>query len=346
MSAPIVSIIVPFFNAAPYFQEFLTSVFNQRFTDFELLLGDDGSTDGSADMAGEAAGDPRVRVFNSAANRGVHATTCDLLCEAKGLYWCSPGADDTLRASFLESRLRFFQSNPGAAVVHGPGQWIGSSGEELKNNVTNIYLPELWRRMPSILERHCLTRVLLQHNVINMPSALIDMSATRKILPLFGPRWRWALDWALWILLAGTDRPFLWHNEVLHSYRVHSTSNTHGKDKGGLRSTERKLAPSHALMQASTLSEESRFEWLRWRQTLYNWSLPTILRHFRSSGINISTLDEAFTGQSRPPVSMLASVFLAAIPSARIAMEEKRARAGQFMPVGGCALIDDPLFSN
>lgn len=346
MSDPIVSIIVPFFNAAPYFQEFITSVFNQRFSDFELLLGNDGSSDRSADIAGEAAKDPRVRVFDWAANRGVHATTCDLLFEAKGLYWCSPGADDTLHASFLESRLRFLQSNPDAAVVHGPGQWIGSRGEELKNDITNVYLPELWRRMPSTLERRCLTRILLQHNIINMPSALIDMSATREILSLFGPRWRWALDWALWILLAGTDRPFLWHNEVLHSYRVHSTSNTHGKDKGGLRSTERKLAPSYALMQASTLSAESRLEWLRWKRTLYDWSLPTILRHFQCSGRNVSMLDAAFTGQSRPATSIFLSAFRSAIASSTAMSEDKRVRAGQFMPVGGLALINDPLFLN
>ena len=345
MPAPVVSIVVPFYNAEPYFQEFLTSVYKQRFADFELLLGDDGSTDGSADIAREAAKDPRVRFFSWSVNRGVHATTCDLLHEARGRYWCSPGADDIFHPEFLQSRLRLIQANPSAVVVHGPGHWIGPTGEELKNVITNTYLPELWRRMPQVLEGSRLTRVLLQHNVISMPSALINMEATREILPLFQPRWRWALDWALWILLAGTGRPFLWHNEVLHSYRVHPGSNTHGKDKSGLRSTERKLAPFYALMQASTFSEESRQEWNRWKGTLYNWSILTVLRHFRLVRRNLAALDAAYSGRTRSPLSILTSAFVAAIPGTKLIREEKQARTRQFMPVGGCALIDDPLFS-
>lgn len=345
MATPVVSVVVPFFNAADFLPEFVESLLGLTFSDFELLLGDDGSTDASLEIANSYQSDSRVRIYSWPSNRGVHPATCDLLRGASGKYWCSPGADDLLHPSFLEKRLQFLQANQNAAVVHGPGQWIDSSGTELQNAVTDSYLPELWRRMPESLQGARLTRVLLQHNVINMPSALIRMDATREIISFFDPRWRWALDWALWILLAGTGRTFLWHNEILHSYRVHPTSNTHGKDKSGLRSAERKLVPFYTLMQAASFSEDSRQEWNKWKRMFYGWSVPTVLRHFRSGRRNMATLDAAYSGRIRSPLSILTSAFLSTLPGAGIMLAEKRARTRQFMPVGGCALIDDPLFA-
>ena len=64
---PRLSVIVPVYNAAPYLQACVDSLLAQRFTDFEVLLVDDGSTDGSGRICDELAeADSRVVVFHKA----------------------------------------------------------------------------------------------------------------------------------------------------------------------------------------------------------------------------------------------------------------------------------------
>ena len=71
---PEISVIVPVYNVAPYLSACLDSVLAQTFRDFELILVDDGSTDGSREIAKEyEAKDERVRLFLHRWNHGVTA---------------------------------------------------------------------------------------------------------------------------------------------------------------------------------------------------------------------------------------------------------------------------------
>ena len=70
---PKISVIVPVYNVEPYLRLCVNSILNQTFTDFELLLIDDGSTDYSGEICDEYASmDSRVKVFHTT-NRGVSA---------------------------------------------------------------------------------------------------------------------------------------------------------------------------------------------------------------------------------------------------------------------------------
>ena len=97
---PIVSIIVPVYNAEETLRRCIESVLNQGFTDFELLLVDDGSTDSSAGICREYEnGDRRVRVIHKE-NTGVSDTRNLGLSEARGTFvqfldsddWITPDA--------------------------------------------------------------------------------------------------------------------------------------------------------------------------------------------------------------------------------------------------------------
>ena len=97
---PIVSIIVPVYNAEETLRRCIESVLNQGFTDFELLLVDDGSTDSSAGICREYEnGDRRVRVIRKE-NTGVSDTRNLGLSEARGTFvqfldsddWITPDA--------------------------------------------------------------------------------------------------------------------------------------------------------------------------------------------------------------------------------------------------------------
>ncbi len=99
---PTISIIVPVYNTEKYLPRCLDSILSQSFTDFELLLVDDGSTDGSGTVCDKyAVKDNRVRVFHKE-NGGVSSARNLGLKEAKGSWICFVDSDDELIQNGLQ----------------------------------------------------------------------------------------------------------------------------------------------------------------------------------------------------------------------------------------------------
>lgn len=100
---PEISVIVPVYNVSLYLSRCIESLRSQTFHSFEVLLIDDGSTDGSASLADEWAGlDNRIRAFHQA-NAGVSAARNRGLEEAVGRFVCFVDADDWVYPSYLEA---------------------------------------------------------------------------------------------------------------------------------------------------------------------------------------------------------------------------------------------------
>ena len=101
-AAPAVSVIVPVYNIETHLKACLNAVLAQTFTDFELILIDDGSTDGSARICDEtAASDARVRVIRQP-NSGVSRARNAGLDAAKGAYIAFVDSDDIIVPTYLE----------------------------------------------------------------------------------------------------------------------------------------------------------------------------------------------------------------------------------------------------
>lgn len=96
---PVISVLVPVHNVEPYLSECLDSILNQSFSDWEMLLVDDGSTDESGHMCDTYASvDTRIRVFHQK-NQGLSAARNTGIENAKGSYLCFIDADDVLLSS-------------------------------------------------------------------------------------------------------------------------------------------------------------------------------------------------------------------------------------------------------
>ncbi|MBO4838263.1 MAG: glycosyltransferase family 2 protein [Lachnospiraceae bacterium] len=105
METPLISLIVPVYNTKEYLETAVRSVTAQTFGDWELLLVDDGSTDGSGALCDAlAAEDGRIRVFHKP-NGGVSSARNLALSEAKGHYLCFLDSDDSLDPAFFETLL-------------------------------------------------------------------------------------------------------------------------------------------------------------------------------------------------------------------------------------------------
>ena len=111
-----VSIGLPFFNNQETLADAIRSVFAQTLCDWELILADDGSTDGSLALA-RSIQDPRVRVVSDGVNRGLSSRLNQIAALARGRYLARLDGDDMMHPERLERQIAALQSNPRADMV-------------------------------------------------------------------------------------------------------------------------------------------------------------------------------------------------------------------------------------
>ena len=129
---PAVSVIMPVFNRDAWLGAAIDSVRSQRLTDWELLIVDDGSTNGShAVMERYAAQDSgRIRVLAHAggAHRGAAASRNLAIAEARGRYLAFLDSDDLYGREKLAEEVRMMDAAPEAAMLYGPALWRWQDG--------------------------------------------------------------------------------------------------------------------------------------------------------------------------------------------------------------------------
>lgn len=117
MSRPLVSVVVPAFNAAATIEDAIDSMLAQTCGDWELLIVDDGSTDETPVILARQR-DPRVRVFRQK-NSGVGAARNTALSAATGEFIAFLDADDVLPPDSLAIRVDYLRENMAVDIVNG-----------------------------------------------------------------------------------------------------------------------------------------------------------------------------------------------------------------------------------
>ncbi|MEM9022820.1 MAG: glycosyltransferase, partial [Bacteroidota bacterium] len=126
------------YNVQAFIEEAIQSVIAQTHANWELLVIDNGSTDGTAGVIAQFT-DPRIRTFQEINEQGVSAARNVGLAAMRGDYICFLDADDVLPPNSLASRLTIFQERPGTLLVDGR---VLVKDEPLQNTLRE-YLPEL-----------------------------------------------------------------------------------------------------------------------------------------------------------------------------------------------------------
>ncbi len=106
---PRISVIIPCYNNKPYIRECLNSVLSQTFSDYEVIVVDDGSTDGTGEIIQNYL--PRVRYLRQS-NQGPAAARNAGIEAASGEYIAFQDADDLWYPEKLEMQLKFMEANP------------------------------------------------------------------------------------------------------------------------------------------------------------------------------------------------------------------------------------------
>lgn len=140
---PLVSIITPFYNVEAYLDEAVTSVMDQSYGNWELILIDDGSTDGSGDAArGYAESSPGRIVYlehENHENKGTSASRNAGLAVAKGELITFLDADDVWLPGKLGHQVELIQRFPRAAMVCGASHYWGSwTGDHERDRIVPV----------------------------------------------------------------------------------------------------------------------------------------------------------------------------------------------------------------
>ncbi len=149
---PLLTVGIPVFNAMPYLPESVESILGQSFRDFEILVINDGSTDGSWDYL-QSIRDCRLRLIDQE-NRGLSSTLNRMLAEARTPWLARHDADDVAYSNRLARTAEFIRQYPDAGMFYSladyhpkgsVGQFRSTKGtpEEIRNLVRSGYLPAI-----------------------------------------------------------------------------------------------------------------------------------------------------------------------------------------------------------
>ena len=127
---PLVSVIIPAYNAEKYLEEAVRSIIEQTYQDIEVLIIDDCSSDQTLALAYNlAAGDSRIRVIENQQNLGIGGNRDKGIDQAKGKYICWQDADDISMPDRIRSQVEYLESRPQVGIVGGFIKFFDKDGD-------------------------------------------------------------------------------------------------------------------------------------------------------------------------------------------------------------------------
>lgn len=131
MKAPVVSVLMPVYNAEQFLREAIDSILCQTYTDFEFLIFNDGSTDKSSEII-KSYDDKRIISFDYVINSGYLKHLNEGVKTAKGRYIARMDADDISLPDRFEKQITFLESHSDIALLGSSAIIINESGNEKK----------------------------------------------------------------------------------------------------------------------------------------------------------------------------------------------------------------------
>lgn len=258
MDKPEISVNMPVYNGEKYISESIESILDQSFTNFELIIVDNGSTDETIEVIKEFD-DDRIKLIQNEKNMGLAYSRNRAIQESQSKYIAILDSDDIATPNRLEEQYQFLETNHEYAMVGSFYQTIDENGK-LKDNFPLMSDPDL---IPAfLLFNNCFAQpsLLIRKNIIPEPAYLDHLAP--------------AEDYNLWIRIIdrhkGTNIP-----KYLLRYRVHS-ENFSSNTKKQIESVKESYK-----MQLKQLNIIPNEEELNIHLKLSNYHVPQHIQRFR-----------------------------------------------------------------
>lgn len=203
---PLVSVIIPTYNRFELLKKALTSVLNQSFKDFEVLIIDDCSQDETSQIP-EHSADRRIRYIRNDRNKGISAVRNIGIRNSKGTYIAFLDDDDEWMPDKLEKQMNL--------IIPGPPNlgavYTGSISIDIdKNKIVEAAMPQF--------RGNVLNNLIFRNFVVT--STIVLKKACFDRVGLFDESMKYAEDYDMWIRVAG-EFEFDYIGEPLIKYFVH-----------------------------------------------------------------------------------------------------------------------------
>jgi glycosyltransferase involved in cell wall biosynthesis len=230
MSTPRVSVLIPTYRYAGYLRETLDSVLSQDFTDFEVLVSDDCSGDGTAEILAEyAARDARVRAQVHPKNVGMVQNWNWCLRESRGEYVKYVFGDDLLaRPDALGKMVAMLDAHPDAALAASARNVIDEHSRSV-DTWSHLGAPGVHGSGDTML------RCLAEGNIVGEPTAVMfrRSAGTRG----FCETYEQLVDLEMWLHLLGHGS-LVYTTEPLCAFRRHPLQRTEANKETGVHNSE------------------------------------------------------------------------------------------------------------
>ncbi|MDF5732135.1 MAG: glycosyltransferase [Rhizonema sp. PD38] len=207
-NSPLISVIIPAYNAEGTILETIASVQQQTFSNFEIVVINDGSTDSTVELL-NTVDDPRIKIF-SYSNGGLPVARNRGISHATGEFLAFLDADDLWTPDKLEQQLAALQQHPNAGVAYS---WIYFMEE--KGNSLSFHPSE-----PVFFEGNVYANLLVGDFIYNGSNTLIRKQAINSTGE-FDPALKSCEDWDYWLRLA-----LHWHFVVVPKHQIYYRRST------------------------------------------------------------------------------------------------------------------------
>lgn len=189
---PLISVILPSYNHVNHVSQAIECVLNQTYTDFELLISDDCSTDGTADMIKKYK-DDRIKVNFFTENQGAAINHKYLIDRSKGKYIALINSDDIWTLDRLEKQVKFLQENEEYGACFSWSKFVDENNNSIMEDC-DIF------NQPNRTQGQWLAHFYTHGNCICHPSMLIK-SEVYKTIGIYNLGLRQLPDFDMWIRL-------------------------------------------------------------------------------------------------------------------------------------------------
>lgn len=253
-----VSVLLTCYNHLPYLRQAWTALLEQTYTDWDAIVLDDGSTDGTRAWLSELS-DPRARVVLNETNLGTYGTLNRGLEMAQGEFVAVLNDDDLWLPRKLEAQVAMLDANPKIGLVHTDGEFIDAANRLIRGEPLGFPYPRTGTgdMFPALIE----------HNKIIASSACFRRSLVEETGP-FDPGFYGSGDWHMWLRLAEVAHVgFV--PESLTRYRVHG-------ENACLDSSKMNRDDLRIREWVASRTEELRARWERdpalYAMVAHNWA--------------------------------------------------------------------------